>query len=135
MTDPQLPPGHDPHAPQQQGYPYPPHQSDPYAQRTQYGHQEAYPQPPHPQCWPYPTRVQPKNPALHVLVSFFLPGVGSMMAGSAGVGVALLIVWLLSWPLALVFIGFLTAPAAWIAGMVHAYFAATEWNRHRGIES
>ncbi len=43
-----------------------------------------------------PIQVAPKNPALALLVSFFVPGLGSMVNGEVGKGVGILIGYLLS---------------------------------------
>lgn len=79
--------------------------------------------------------IVPKSPAIAVLVSFFLPGVGSMINGEAGTGVAILIAYLVSCALLLVVIGFLLVPVVWIFGMVHAYTSANRWNAAHGIIS
>jgi TM2 domain-containing membrane protein YozV len=79
--------------------------------------------------------VAPKNPAISLLISFFLPGVGSLVNGDTAIGLVILIGWLVSWVLTLVFIGFLTATAFWIWGMIDAYKGAQRWNLRRGIMS
>jgi TM2 domain-containing membrane protein YozV len=86
---------------------------------------------------PYPAApfVAPKNPAVSLLISFFVPGVGSMVNGDAGIGVAILIGYLVSLFLMLVLVGFLTAPAFWIWGLVDAYTGAQRWNARHGIIS
>ena len=49
--------------------------------------------------------VAPKNPAVSLLASFFLPGLGSMINGEVGKGVGILIGYLVSFVLLFVFIG------------------------------
>ncbi|MDQ6950026.1 MAG: DUF2510 domain-containing protein, partial [Actinomycetota bacterium] len=68
--------------------------------------------------------VAPKNPAVSLLISFFLPGVGSMINGDTTIGLVILIGWIVSWVLTLVFVGFLTGTAFWIWGMIDAYRGA-----------
>jgi TM2 domain-containing membrane protein YozV len=82
-----------------------------------------------------PRAVAPKNPALSLIVSFFLPGVGSMINGDVGIGVVILLIWLISIPLMFFFIGFFTATGAWILGLVDAYQGARRWNARHGIIS
>lgn len=86
--------------------------------------------------------VAPKNPAISALVSFFIPGVGSIINGDTNAGVIILVSWLVSnaiaWLLTIVLIGFLLLPipfGIWIYGMVHAYQGAVKWNAERGIIS
>lgn len=79
--------------------------------------------------------VTPKNPAISLLVSFFVPGVGSMINGDVGIGVAILIGYLISFPLVLVVVGLPMLLGFWVWGMVDAYQGAVRWNRARGIVS
>lgn len=79
--------------------------------------------------------VAPKSPAVGLLVSIFLPGVGSMMADRVGKGVGILIGYLVSYLLMFVLIGFIMVPAFWIWGLVAAYTDAQDWNREHGIIS
>lgn len=97
-----------------------------------------YPQQPHnaPHGYPAPYgMVMPKNPAISLLVSFFIPGVGSMINGDAGKGVGILIGYFISWLLTIVIIGFFGVIAFWVWGMVDAYSGAVNWNRRHGIVS
>lgn len=81
------------------------------------------------------TQVAPKSPGLALLGSFFVPGLGQLMNGDAGKGVLVFCLYVLSFFLMFVLIGFLTAPAVWIWGMVDAYGRAQRWNAQRGIVS
>lgn len=115
----------------QRGYPppyHPPHQGFPPP--------PGYP--PHVAGMPpghgYPV-VAPKNPAVSLIISFFLPGVGSMVNGEAAKGVFILLGYLFSYLLMFVLIGFLTAPIFWIWGMIDAYQGAQSWNARHGIIS
>ena len=77
----------------------------------------------------------PKSPGVALLISFFLPGVGSMYAGSVGLGVIILVLWLISAVAVFFVIGWILAPACWIWGMIAAHMNAQRWNRERGIIS
>ena len=79
--------------------------------------------------------VAPKNPAVSLIVSFFLPGVGSMINGDVGIGVAILILYIVGFVLAFVLIGIPLALGAWIWGLIDAYQGAQRWNRAHGILS
>jgi TM2 domain-containing membrane protein YozV len=82
-----------------------------------------------------PVAVAAKNPAVSLLVSFFLPGVGSMINGDVGTGIVILVIWLISFPLMFFFIGFFTLIGAFIWGLVDAYQGARRWNARHGIIS
>lgn len=128
------------------------------------------PQPPVPYGqapqWPYPMQpmVSPKNPLLHAVVSFFFPGVGSMMAGRVVAGLMFLLgIWVVA-PIIIVIVWWsgisiavtgsesagetsigasfivmilliIAAFCAWIMSIWHAHHAAAAWNRARGIAS
>jgi TM2 domain-containing membrane protein YozV len=79
--------------------------------------------------------VAPKNPVLHLVLSFFIPGLGTMLAGKPGQGVLLLAAYIGACLLCLVLIGFVLVPAIWIWGMVDAYKAAQKWNAAHGVIS
>ena len=117
-------PGEHPPAPQPYGYApaQPPHQ--------QYGSASAQPQ------LPYGYQaVAPKNPAVSLLISFFLPGVGSMVNGDVEKGVGILIGYVISLVLTIILIGFLGMFGFWVWGMVDAYQGAQRWNHRHGILS
>ena len=123
---PQIPP-HDGPAAQT-----PPGQVVPYGQQGSYAGQA----PPFAPGTAAPPR---KEPALSLLVSFFVPGVGSMMNGDTGVGVAILCTYLGSllfiFCLGWILIGFIGLPVmvgAWIWGMVDAYQGAVRHNQRMG---
>jgi TM2 domain-containing membrane protein YozV len=82
-----------------------------------------------------PMTVAPKNPAVSVLLSLFIPGLGSMVNGNAGTGVTILALNLIGWMLAIVLIGIPLAIGTWIWGLVDAYQSAQRWNRAHGIIS
>ncbi|MEZ5322108.1 MAG: DUF2510 domain-containing protein [Microthrixaceae bacterium] len=94
-----------------------------------YGHQYAgYPQ------YGQPV-VSPKTPALSLIVSFFIPGVGSMINGDVGLGVGILIGFCISWLFSLILIGLPFLFGFWVWGMVDAYQGAVRWNARHGIVS
>jgi len=79
--------------------------------------------------------VAPKNPAVSLIVSFFLPGVGSMINGDTNRGILILALYLVSALAIIVLIGIPFAVGIWIWGMVDAYQGAQAWNRAHGILS
>jgi TM2 domain-containing membrane protein YozV len=83
----------------------------------------------------YGTTVAPKSPAVSVLLSVFIPGLGSMVNGNVGVGVAILMLNIVGWILALALIGIPLAIGTWIWGLVDAHQSAQRWNREHGIIS
>jgi len=83
----------------------------------------------------YGMTVAPKNPAVSVLLSVFIPGLGSMVNDNVGVGVAILILNIVGLILAVVLIGIPIAIGSWIWGLVDAYKSAQRWNRAHGIIS
>jgi len=79
--------------------------------------------------------VLPKNPALGVILSFFIPGLGSMVNGSGARGAIILGVYIVGWILTLVLIGFVIVFGAWVWGLVDGYLSAQRWNLAHGIVS
>jgi TM2 domain-containing membrane protein YozV len=79
--------------------------------------------------------VAPKSPAVSVLLSVFVPGLGSMVNDNAGVGVAILVLNIIGWILAIALIGIPLAIGTWIWGLVDACQSAQRWNRAHGIIS
>jgi TM2 domain-containing membrane protein YozV len=96
----------------------------------QYQHEIVPAGPPQP-----PAHVMPKNPLLYLVVSLFIPGVGTMAAGRVGWGVLILASYIVAGLLTLVLVGFVLVPAVWIWGMVDAYQTAKKWNAAHGIVS
>ena len=82
-----------------------------------------------------PVMVAPKSPAVSVLLSIFVPGLGSMVNGNAGVGVTILILNIIGWILAIALIGIPLAIGTWIWGLADAHQSAQRWNREHGIIS
>ena len=77
----------------------------------------------------------PKNGAVGVLLSFFIPGLGSIVNGSVGLGLVILAADFVSWLLVFVLIGIPLVFAVWIWGMIDGYLSAQRWNRAHGIIS
>lgn len=82
-----------------------------------------------------PVHVAPKSPGVALLCSFLLPGLGSMMNGETGKGIGILVGWIFSLLLTVLFIGFFGMLGFWIWGMVDAHQGAVRWNAARGIVS
>lgn len=100
----------------------------PYAPSPAYGA-------PHPGVVP----VARKDPAIALVVSFLIPGVGSMMNGDVGPGIGFLGLWLFGLVLVIclgwILVGFIGLPlmlVAWGWGMYHAYQGAVDFNRRNG---
>jgi TM2 domain-containing membrane protein YozV len=79
--------------------------------------------------------VAPKSPAVSLIVSFFIPGVGSMINGDVGTGIAILLLYAVGIVLAVFLIGIPLAIGAWIWGLIDAYKGAQRWNARHGIIS
>jgi TM2 domain-containing membrane protein YozV len=148
--EPMVPP-HEPTNPPPAGHPPTPQQYPvPYQQPMGYPpqpHQQAsgYPGQPYQQPM-YPAQpggympqpygaVAPKNPGLALLASFFIPGLGSLINGKVGLGIAIFICYVIALATMLVVIGFVLVPAVWVWGMCDAYTGAKNWNRRHGILS
>ena len=112
--------------PQPYGQPHQYGQPQPYAQVQPYGQPQAgYPLP----------QVVAKNPAIGVILSFFIPGLGTMVNGNVGRGVLILALYAVGWILSLFLIGIPILIGAWIWGLVNGYASAQRWNRQHGIVS
>ncbi len=83
--------------------------------------------------------VAPKNPAVSLIVSLFIPGVGSLINGDTGIGITILLLWLLSIVLDFTVIGVVVGVplglGVFIWGLIDAYQGAQRWNRQHGIIS
>lgn len=90
-----------------------------------------------PPGWPYAQPqgqvVVPKNPVLGLVLSFLLPGLGSMVNGEVGKGCIILGLYALGWILSIILIGIPLLIGAWIWGLVDGYQSAQRWNRAHGI--
>jgi TM2 domain-containing membrane protein YozV len=128
--------GQDWNAPGAQAY-QPPMGSEAHQPQGAGGYAPAPYQQSHPMGYPVPPVMQvvPKNAGIALLISFFLPGVGSMYAGKTNTGVIILVGYIISWVLTIVIIGFVGIFGFWVWGLIDAYQSAQAWNRARGIES
>lgn len=84
--------------------------------------------------------VAAKEPAVSVLCSFLLPGLGQFVNGDAVKGVVMVSLyigaWFLFWTTIWILIGFLFAPVVfgtWVWSMVDAHAGARRWNARQGI--
>jgi TM2 domain-containing membrane protein YozV len=91
----------------------------------------------HPGWTPAPMgyAVAPKNPAVSLLASFFIPGLGTMLNGEVGKGIGILVGYFVSLFLFFLIVPLLIALGIWVWGMVDAYQGAQQWNRRHGILS
>lgn len=104
----------------------------------QYGVQAYLPQPGYPAGMAQPQvqlAVAPRSPAISLIASFFIPGLGSMINNRAGIGILILGIYAIGFILSFFIIGVPIALGAWIWGMVDGYQAAQAWNRAHGIIS
>jgi TM2 domain-containing membrane protein YozV len=107
-----------------------------YAQPQAYGQPQAYPQPGQPPAgYPVQQVVAAKNPAVSLILSFFIPGLGTMVNGNVGRGVLILVLYVVGWVLSFLLIGIPLLIGAWIWGLVDGYTSAQRWNREHGIIS
>lgn len=86
--------------------------------------------------------VAARNPALALIASFFITGLGQLINGEVGKGIAMfvaaIVTWFMAFLLMIVLIGFLLIPVAlaiWVWSMVDAYNSARNWNARHGIVS
>lgn len=86
------------------------------------------------------TATEAKNPVLHLVASFFVPGLGSFLNGDSHRGIVIFAAYLASWfgylLLVWALVGFIFLPVAvavWGFGMVDAYRGAEDWNRRHGV--
>lgn len=121
-----------------------PQAQQPYGQQPyQQQYQQPYGQAVQPYTQPYAQpygqppqlAVVPKSPGVAVLASFFIPGLGSMISGRGGMGALILCLYIFSWILTIVLIGFLGVFGFWIWGMIQGHADAVAWNRRHGLIS
>lgn len=79
--------------------------------------------------------VAPKNAAVSLLASFFIPGLGTMINGEVGKGIGILASYFVCLLLFFLIVPLLVAVGIWVWGMVDAYQGAQQWNRRHGILS
>ncbi|HZS29039.1 MAG TPA: hypothetical protein VFB76_17565 [Candidatus Angelobacter sp.] len=66
-----------------------------------------------------------KSPGLAVFLSFLIPGVGQFYCGANSKGAIMLAIYLVSWLLLGVFVGFFSIVGVWIWSMIDAYNVAS----------
>ena len=81
----------------------------------------------------YTTGVTPKNPVLSLVLSLVIPGLGQIINGETGKGIALIVGVVISFFLIFVLIGFLTWFAIWVFAMYDAFQGAKKWNVAHGF--
>jgi TM2 domain-containing membrane protein YozV len=116
-----------PPAQEQYGAPAQQYGVQPYAQQQGYPAGMAQPQ--------GQLVVAPRNPAISLIASFFVPGLGSMINSRVGIGILILGIYVFGLILSLFLIGIPIALGAWVWGMVDGYQSAQAWNRAHGIIS
>ncbi|WP_206681802.1 hypothetical protein [Dietzia sp. DQ12-76] len=74
-----------------------------------------------------------KEPALSLVLSFFLPGLGTIINGQAGKGIGIMAGYFLGILLSVVLIGIPIMLGFWVWGMVDAYSGAKQHNLENGF--
>lgn len=99
-----------------------------------YPHGAMQPYAPYPPGSPYaPAQRAPrKDPALMLVLSFFLPGLGTIVNGQGGKGVGIMLGYFLGALLSIILIGLPIMFGFWVWGMVDAYSGAKEHNARHG---
>lgn len=87
------------------------------------------------QPWQPMAPVAPKSTAAALILGLLIPGVGCMYAGRAGLGIGILLGWIVSAVLVLFIIGWVLCPAMWITSGILGYTSAKRWNAEHGIIS
>ncbi|WP_197431432.1 MULTISPECIES: hypothetical protein [unclassified Dietzia] len=84
---------------------------------------------------PYATNygASRKEPALSLVLSFFLPGLGTIINGQAGKGIGIMAGYFLGILLSVVLIGIPIMLGFWVWGMVDAYSGAKQHNLENGF--
>ena len=83
--------------------------------------------------------VAPKSPILHGLASFFIAGLGTMLAGRPVRGLLILGMAVINWLLFFIpFIGLffiITGFGITVFSVIHGYLSAVKWNARHGVIS
>ena len=77
--------------------------------------------------------VARKEPGISLLVSFFVPGVGTMINGETGKGIGILVGYFMCAVLSFLLIPIIGMIAFWIWGLVDAYQGAQRFNIAHGL--
>jgi TM2 domain-containing membrane protein YozV len=70
-----------------------------------------------------------RSPGLAAVLSFFWCGLGQIYNGQIGKGIAMLVIYGISWVMIGLIVGLISTPILWIWGMVDAYRTAERLNR------
>ena len=74
----------------------------------------------------------PKDPAIAVVCSFLVCGLGHVYVGKYAKGLLLMLVYGLAWLLTGILVGFLLVPVIWIYGLWSSHLDAVEHNERLG---
>lgn len=77
--------------------------------------------------------VARKEPGISLLVSFFVPGVGTMINGETGKGIGILVGYFSCAVLSFLLIPIIGMIAFWVWGLVDAYQGAQRFNIAHGL--
>ena len=77
--------------------------------------------------------IAAKNPAVGVILSFFIPGLGTIVNGDTARGAIILGLYVFGWILTIILIGFPILIGAWVWGLVDGYLSAQRWNTAHGV--
>ena len=77
--------------------------------------------------------IAAKNPAVGVILSFFIPGLGTIVNGDTARGAIILGLYVFGWILTIILIGFPILIGAWVWGLVDGYLSAKRWNTAHGV--
>ena len=105
----------------------------------QYGGQQQYGAQPFYGGYPDQGQVQPygqgvrKDPALMLVASIFIAGLGTILNGETGKGVGILVGYIIGAVLSVVLIGIPIMFGFWVWGMIDAYQGAQKYNAEHGF--
>jgi hypothetical protein len=77
--------------------------------------------------------IAAKNPAVGVLLSIFIPGLGTIVNGDTARGAIILGLYVFGWILSIILIGFPILIGAWVWGLIDGYLSAQRWNTAHGV--
>jgi TM2 domain-containing membrane protein YozV len=77
--------------------------------------------------------IAAKNPAVGVILSIFIPGLGTIVNGDTARGAIILGLYVFGWILTIILIGFPILIGTWVWGLVDGYLSAQRWNTAHGV--
>jgi TM2 domain-containing membrane protein YozV len=77
--------------------------------------------------------IAAKNPGVGVILSIFIPGLGTIVNGDTARGAIILGLYIFGWILTIILIGFPILIGAWVWGLVDGYLSAQRWNTAHGV--